>query len=85
MADSVLVTVWLKNTSFSADMELPSNMQIKALKRQLLKALKEIAPETFNSIEKIELWEADKKLNEESSLTNSCIWDGSYLTITAEV
>lgn len=85
MVDSVLVTVQMKKPSFSVDMELPANLQIKALKKQLLEELKAIRPETFGRIGAVELWHQNKILDEQSSLTNSRVWDGSFLTVTAEV
>ena len=79
MVNSVIVTIKNKIGKEIADVELPCNVIIKDIKKQL-KHLKgqTIANGDFHLVYN------DKILNEDTSLSENGIWDGAIITIETE-
>lgn len=76
-----LVTVLVKNESWSADMELPVKLKIRDLSVKMLDALKKYNERLFEDVDSIKLEANGRRLNENASLYDYGLWDGSIIEV----
>ena len=80
--DFALVTVRVESMHFQVDMEMPAKMRIKELVPKLLEVLKNYDESRFSDVSSLNLSCNNTRLNEDASLADYQIWDGSILDIT---
>ena len=83
MLNSVILTVQIAEIDFEYDMELPANMPGRLLCDKLLSALKNIETDAFHMTETINLLieHTQKVLEDDKTLEESGVWDGSIITV----
>lgn len=79
MVDHVIVTV--ETNTQKKDMELPDKISVELLSKKLLEVLKELIPMEFREKEQIDLYFENIRLNENKSLREQYVWDGSILKV----
>ncbi len=82
--DYAVVTIRIESFHWQKDMELPTKMSIKNLAPMILEMLKDYDPDLFDSVSSLLFFHDGKKLNEEASLADYNIWDGSILDMSVE-
>ena len=83
MIDSVIVTVKIDNTNKEFDLELPAKMPINELSEKLIVTLDNIQDDLLYGVKEIKLkYDIEKRfLEDDETLEDAGIWDGSYLTL----
>lgn len=81
MAESIIVTVRIGNT-FEEDLEMPSGIEVGILSIELLRALKAAGVDALMSVRSIYLYCGKRRLQDNKTLTQNRIYDGSIITIT---
>jgi len=83
MFDSVIVTLRTKDNAFSVDLDIPCKELLKDLKGKLLEILCIFDSRLFGTWQDIRFVDekTNKRLDQEETLEEADIWDGSILTI----
>lgn len=76
MVNSIIVTVTGNYGTDEFDVELPCNILISDLKKQMLEI-----PELTHGCKQVRIYMGKKELRDNTSLAENGIWDGAYLTI----
>lgn len=79
-----IVTVRTRDGAWEADMELPVKMKLKNLAVKVLDTIKAMDQGRFEAFHKLRFSDGKKVLNEEASLADYQIWDGSILLLVQE-
>ncbi len=79
--DYAIVTIMTKDKTWQADMELPAGMRLKNVAVKVLDTLKAMDEGRFGRVHKLRFEHETKLLNEEATLADYQIWDGSILYI----
>ncbi|MBQ7838665.1 MAG: EsaB/YukD family protein [Clostridia bacterium] len=82
MSESVIVTVRIGGFGQEADMELPSDVEVGVLSIELLRALKAAGVDSLMRANNIYLYCGNRRLQDNKTLTQNRIYDGSIITIT---
>lgn len=77
--DYTIVTIKTKDGTWEADMELPVKMKLKNVAVKVLDTLKSMGDNRFDIINCIRFTYENKLLNEEATLFDYQIWDGSII------
>ncbi len=81
MIDSVIVTIRTRDSRINVDMELPANMPVIKLRKLLRQALHERYQQYWFARDSISLTCNGLALDEEDTLEECGIWDGSLILI----
>lgn len=79
--ESAIVTIRNTSGSFEKDMELPTNLAVRALSARLLEVLHAMDDTIFGSFNDLVLMSDGCVLDPEKNLDELCIWDGSVITV----
>lgn len=79
--DTFLVSVTNEELSFEEDMELPSEIPVYELCRQILMILKEIHGDIFSGWTSCRLECSNRLLNGDDTLTKAAVFDGSRIIV----
>ena len=82
MPNSIIATVKIGNTQQEKDMELPSDVEVGVLSIELLRALKSAGVAELANTKRIYLYCGKRRLQDEKTLTQNRVYDGSIITIT---
>ncbi len=82
MPNSIIATVKIGNTQQEKDMELPSDVEVGVLSIELLRALKSAGVAELANTKRIYLYCGKRRLQDEKTLTQNHVYDGSIITIT---
>lgn len=80
--DYALITLRTKDNSWEKDLELPAKMKLKNVARKVLDTIKAMDESRFADIYRLRFTYETKVLNEEATLADYQIWDGSILYIS---
>lgn len=80
MVSSIIVTVRFQNPQKQLDMELPCQLPVSQVRKELLAALKSGGFSGAKSAQDLELWTGSEKLRDDKSLAEADVWDGAVLT-----
>jgi uncharacterized ubiquitin-like protein YukD len=75
------LTLYDRGNREIGDMELPVKVQVKDLSVKLAATLREMDPDRFSSIQNLKILYNDKVLEEEDTLYQNGIWDGSKIRL----
>jgi len=83
MFDSVIITLRTKDNAFSVDLDMPCKEPLSGLKAKLLEILCIFDNRLFGTWQDIRFFDEKTKklLDQEETLEEAEIWDGSILTI----
>lgn len=76
-----IVTIRTEDGIWEADMELPAKMKLKNVAVKVLDTIKALDENRFAAVHKLYFKFGQKRLNEEATLADYQIWDGSILII----
>lgn len=76
-----IVTIRTKDGTWEADMELPAKMKLKDVALKVLDTIKAMDEARFGELHKLRFVYGDKLLNEEATLADYQIWDGSIVSL----
>lgn len=79
--ESAIVTVRNTGGSFEKDMELPSNLPVRELSVRLLEVLRTLDYVSFGSFSHLVLSSDGRILDDEKTLDELNVWDGSIITV----
>lgn len=82
MSNSIIATVRIGETRQEADMELPADIEVGVLSIELLRTLKSAGVAELANAKRIYLYCGKRRLQDEKTLTQNRIYDGSIITIT---
>lgn len=82
MSNSIIATVRIGETRQEADMELPADIEVGVLSIELLRTLKSAGVAELVNTKRIYLYYGKRRLQDEKTLTQNRIYDGSIITIT---
>lgn len=81
MVDSAIITILDKNNSEIGDFELPLKIPVKELEKKLVALLKAMDSDKYACLENLKVEYKDKLLDEEDTLYQNAIWDGSIIRL----
>lgn len=81
MVDRAIVTMIDKSDNVIGDFELPIKITIKELSKKIVALLKAMDSEMYIGLDSIKIQYNDIVLNENSTLYQNCVWDGSIIRI----
>lgn len=76
-----IVTIRTKDGTWEADMELPAKMKLKNVALKVLDTIKAMDENRFGMLHKVQFIHENKVLNEEATLADYGIWDGSVVLL----
>lgn len=79
-----ILTVMSEDEEFETDMELPSEMPVSELCKQILAILKGVDSDKFGDIQKCSLEYNNRVLNDDDTLLKVGAFDGSRLILLEE-
>lgn len=82
MSNSIIATVRIGETRQEADMELPADIEVGVLSIELLRTLKSAGVAELANAKRIYLYCGKRRLQDEKTLTQNRVYDGSIITIT---
>lgn len=74
-----IVTVKTRSGGWEADMELPARMKLKNVALKVLDTVKAMDESRFEAVHKLQFIHENRVLNEEATLADYRIWDGSIV------
>ncbi len=81
MVDSAIITIIGKLNEPIGDFEIPLNIPIKELEKKLVALLKAMDSDRYECLEKIKIEYNRKILDEEDTLYQNAVWDGSIIKL----
>ena len=72
--EKVIVTVRTAGGEFSADAELPTDMNVGRVRQGLLRLLRDRSPNLFSRVEEISLSLGDRPLDDAGTLAAQGVW-----------
>ena len=82
--DTFTATVTNEERSFEEDMELPAEMPVSELEKQILMILKDIHEEIFSGWNRCRLECGGRILERDDTLLKAGVFDGSIITVRME-
>lgn len=82
MSNGIIATVRIGETRQEADMELPADIEVGVLSIELLRTLKSAGVAELANTKRIYLYCGKRRLQDEKTLTQNRVYDGSIITIT---
>ncbi len=76
-----IITIKTKDGTWEADMEIPAKMKLKNVAFKVLDTLKAMDEGRFGTLHKLQFIYENKVLNEEATLSDYQIWDGSVVLL----
>lgn len=77
--DYAIITIKTKDGTWEADMEIPAKMKLKNVALKVLDTIKAMDESRFEAVHKLRFIYENKVLNEEATLADYQIWDGSIV------
>lgn len=81
MVDSAIITMLDKIGNTIGDFELPLKIPMKELEKKLVALLKAMDSDRYVCLEKIKIEYNGKILDEEDTLYQNAVWDGSVIKL----
>ena len=81
MVDKSIVTIIDKSDSIIGDFELPIKITVKHLSQKIVALLKAMDNEKYYALDKIKIQYNNNVLNEDDTLYENAVWDGSIIKI----
>lgn len=82
--ENVIVTLRIQPSNRQLDMELPAFAPIGQLRQQLPEILSQADPARFARVQRIRLRKDGAELEEDGTLAQYGIWDGSFLDVLCQ-
>ena len=84
MVESAIITVLDKNDVSLGDFELPVKVTVRDLSSKMIAFLKAKDYDTYENLSALSIQHNGRVLDEEETLYENGIWDGSFLKIVFE-
>lgn len=76
-----IITVKTRDGTWEADMELPARMKLRDVALKVLDTVKAMDENRFGALHKLRFVYENKVLNDEATLADYGIWDGSIVSL----